>query len=83
MPFCEPCDRFYNPNTLLADGSCPRCSTVVVEPDDEAGSVAQAGFEPDSESSVPWHFWLVLVLVGLYLGWRVIQGVWWLIDQAV
>lgn len=80
MPFCEPCDRFYNPNTLLSDGSCPRCSTVVAEHEQQDGD--EQGSGPDSDNSVPWHFWLVLTLVGLYLAWRLVQGVWWLASQA-
>jgi len=29
----------------------------------------------DPEAKVPWHFWLTLVAVVGYLGYRVLQGV--------
>ena len=32
MPWCEACNRFFNPNTLLHDGSCPVCGTVIAPP---------------------------------------------------
>jgi hypothetical protein len=30
---------------------------------------------------VPWHFWLLLVSVVVYLGWRAWEGVEWLINR--
>ena len=65
MPWCEDCGRYYTPNTMAADGSCPRCGRVIAEPRDER---------------LPWHFWLLVVAVTVYLGWRAVQGVVWLID---
>ena len=86
MPWCDPCDRFYNPNTLLVDGSCPRCSTVLDvadgAADGSADGTADGGGQTASSSKIPWHFWVVLVLVALYLGWRVVQGI-WLAVQAI
>jgi hypothetical protein len=32
----------------------------------------------DEKVKVPWHFWLLVGAVALYLGWRLIQGVAWL-----
>ena len=68
MPWCEPCDRFYNPATLTTDGSCP------------AGHhVADPVVEPNLP--VPWHFKLLLAFVVLYLGWRLVQLVAWGLDR--
>ena len=64
MPWCEPCGRFYNPNPLRADGTCPNDHVV-----------ADA---TTADTKVPWHFWMLLVALGIYLSWRVIQGVMWL-----
>lgn len=25
MPWCEPCERFFNPNSLTEEGACPSC----------------------------------------------------------
>ena len=63
MPWCEPCARFYNPNSLNADGTCPSCGRTIETPE----SVVE-------RNRVPWHFWLLLVAAGGYLGWRAIQG---------
>jgi hypothetical protein len=30
---------------------------------------------------VPWHFWLLLLAAGIYLGYRAIQGIGWLISR--
>ncbi|MCC6436070.1 MAG: hypothetical protein IT196_13630 [Acidimicrobiales bacterium] len=65
MPWCDPCERFFNPNTLNRDGTCPSCGKQLAEPQ-------QQGWR-----SVPWHFWLLLGALVLYLGWRLIQGVAW------
>ncbi|WP_419841557.1 hypothetical protein [Candidatus Poriferisodalis sp.] len=28
----------------------------------------------------PWHFWLVVVMATVYLGWRAVEGVVWLVQ---
>jgi len=63
MPWCHDCDRFFNPNSMAPDGSCPSCGTRIAE-------------EPldDSDRKVPWHFWVLVAVTGGYLLWRVIQG---------
>lgn len=63
MPWCEPCVRFYNPNTVNPDGSCPGCGETLIAPS-----------QVIARNSVPWHFWLLLVAASVYLGWRAIQG---------
>jgi hypothetical protein len=63
MPWCEPCARFYNPNTVRPDGTCPTCNTRLAEPSTTT----------DEERKVPWHFWLLLIGVAVYLGWRLVQ----------
>lgn len=36
---------------------------------------------PDDEVRTPFSFKLMIVLVVLYLGWRLIQGVVWLFER--
>lgn len=36
---------------------------------------------PEDEVKAPWSFKLMIVLVVLYLGWRLVQGIIWLIEQ--
>ena len=72
MPFCATCDRFYNPNTLRPDGSCPACGRTVAEP----GAVATTEMP-----ATPWHFKVLVLAVVLYLGWRLVQGVVWVAQR--
>ena len=67
MPWCEPCAKFYNPNSLADEGECPACG--------EALEVTEATKLANEDVKVPWHFWLMLTAIVVYLGWRVIQGV--------
>jgi len=69
MPWCEDCSRFWNPNSLRADGSCPSCGRTIADGDSMAAARA------------PWHFKLMVAAVVLYLGWRAWQGVDWLIGR--
>jgi hypothetical protein len=32
MPWCDDCERFYNPPSLGRDGSCPTCGRVIAPP---------------------------------------------------
>lgn len=65
MPWCEDCAKFWNPNSMAPDGSCPSCG-------------AQIEDEPPS-TRVPWHFWILVAAAVIYLGWRAIQGIGWLL----
>jgi hypothetical protein len=66
VPWCEDCSKFWNPNSMPPDGTCPTCGALIGDP-------------PDSR--VPWHFWLLLIALVGYLGWRVVQGFQWLVDN--
>ncbi len=68
MPWCEDCSRFYNPNTLTAEGECP-----------DGHRVADP-IEAEPDPKIPWHFWLLVVALVIYLGWRLIQGIAWLVS---
>ena len=63
MPWCDDCAKFYNPNSMPPDGTCPSCGAVIGDPPD---------------TSVPWHFWVLIGATVLYLGWRLVQGIQWL-----
>ncbi len=61
MPFCEDCSRFWSPNSLGADGSCPTCGRSV------------ATKAEDVPARAPWHFKLLVLATVVYLGWRAWQ----------
>ncbi len=70
MPWCNDCNRFWNPNTLRLDGSCPSCGRVVAEPG-----------RPVVAAKAPWHFKLLVGALALYLGWRVIEAAIWVVER--
>ncbi len=97
VPFCEACDRHWTPTSMRPDGSCPACDRVlpVVEarrPSAGAGLADPVDLEPggavdgpgaadDDGPTAPWHFKLMLVALAVYLAWRGVQGVGWLVHH--
>lgn len=79
MPWCEECGRFYTPPTLTPEGDCPD-GHHVAEPGSDP-QLVQSGAPPREEEKVraPWHFWLLVAALAVYLGWRLVQGVAWLL----
>ncbi len=84
MPWCDDCDRFWNPNTMRPDGSCPSCGRVL-----DAAAVAGRRPAPalvgaatvdeeDAPPRAPWHFKLMVVALVVYLVWRFWEGLVWL-----
>jgi hypothetical protein len=67
MPWCDGCQKFYSPNTLRPDGTCP-----------EDHQVSEPQPQPVKKRA-PWHFWLLLIALAIYLGWRFVQLIGWLV----
>jgi len=68
VPWCDTCSRFYNPNSLAPDGTCVKCGAQIGDPAELV------------ENKVPWHFWLLVIALVVYLGWRLIQLIQWLLS---
>ena len=45
------------------------------------GSCPTCGRVIAPPQSAPWHFRLLMVAVVLYLGWRLVQGIEWLVHR--
>jgi hypothetical protein len=79
MPWCTGCDRFLSPNTVLADGTCPTCHSPVGEPARGAvvtttdATTSDSGPD-DDHTPIPWHLWLLIAALVVYLGYRAFQG---------
>lgn len=71
MPWCDTCDTYLAPNAVATDGTCPTCDDHV---DD-----ADRNEQPSSKA--PWHFWLMVVALVVYLGWRLVEGVIWAVGR--
>ena len=54
----------------MRSGTCPSC-----------GRELDGVLAPEEIPKIPWHFTLLLVAVGLYLAWRLVQGVAWMADR--
>lgn len=75
MPWCEPCNRYFNPNTLLPDGRCPSCGSQAGQSGAKptrppAAAAAQAESQPQK---APWHFKLLVAATVIYVGWRIVE----------
>ncbi len=69
MPWCEECAKYYTPNSVNADGTCPQCGDALQQPDGPTGedAITDSG---GGDESTPWHFKLLVVAVVAYLVWR-------------
>ena len=63
MPWCEECAKYWTPNAMNEDGTCPKCDGVVEDPSPDA----------THDEKAPWHFKLLVVSVVVYLGYRLVQ----------
>jgi hypothetical protein len=80
VPWCTDCDRFLSPSTVRPDGTCPTCGRPV-----EAGEVAthavaeRADTSEEELSPIPWHLKLLAGGIAVYLGYRLYQGIVWVV----
>jgi hypothetical protein len=87
VPWCDACDRFLSPSTVEVDGTCPSCGRVVDPGHAHApttGSPAKPAHDEDDElPPIPWHLWLLAAALAVYLGYRAMQGIEWLLGVVV
>ena len=82
MPWCEDCAKYFAPSAMRPDGSCPSCgrtleapkvaSTVTAKNIDLKRLAAGPGGDV-ADVKAPWHFKVLMVLLVLYLGWRIVD----------
>jgi len=78
MPWCEECAKYWAPSAMNEDGTCPTCGReVAAQQPITAKNVnvrkLAAGLDNDDDAKAPWHFKLLMVLLVVYLGWRLVQ----------
>ena len=61
----------------LANGPPANARRAAVSLEEGSPSPESVGPPPQP---VPWHFKLMVVLAALYVGWRLVQMIGWLID---
>jgi hypothetical protein len=61
------------------DGTCPTCGRLVEAPERQPITAKNinlrqlAAGEGEEAAKAPWHFKLLMVLLALYLTWRIVQ----------
>jgi hypothetical protein len=79
VPWCETCSRFLSPSTVHTDGSCPTCGRPVDAGNARAPLVATETESPEARADdhppIPWHLWLLVIALVIYLGFRAWQGI--------
>ncbi|HSO97258.1 MAG TPA: hypothetical protein VLV81_14615 [Acidimicrobiia bacterium] len=88
MPWCAACNRFLSPSTVHVDGTGPTCGNTVdagrAQPAPSVDATPAPGTQPDTDDPldpVPWHFKLMLGALAIYLGYRALQGVEWVVHH--
>jgi hypothetical protein len=89
VPWCSTCERFLSPPTVTPEGHCPSCGRPV-EPggSHSSGDVPERAPRTEGESAgeedlgpIPLHIKILGVALVVYLGWRFLQGVEWIIQR--
>lgn len=79
MPWCADCDRYLAP-TALTDGRCPACGrTADLGEVAEQAAAAAAARSEEERLPVPWHLKVLVAAIVVYLGYRLWQGIGWLV----
>ncbi len=78
MPWCEDCAKYFAPSSMTESGACPSCGRQLERQQVTSRNIdlkrLAAGENPDTDDvSAPWHFKLLMVLLAVYLGWRVVD----------
>ncbi len=69
MPWCEECAKYFTPNSVKTDGSCPTCGRPIQLPEGHEGAEVDSA----DDEKTPWHFKLLVGMTVVYLGWRFVQ----------
>ena len=77
MPWCTECDRFLSPSTVHEDGTCPTCGRAVER--SRVGAPTGGAEEDETLPPVPWHLKVLAGGVAVYLGYRLYQGILWVV----
>jgi hypothetical protein len=66
MPWCEECAKYWTPNSMNEDGTCPQCGEPIGDGHEHASTVV-------ADEKAPWHFKLLVVATVAYLVWRLVD----------
>ena len=87
MPWCPACERFLAPPSVTPEGRCPDCGQPV-EPgraraavDDPLATPPQDPGAAEELGPVPLHLKIIGGATVAYLGWRLVQGIAWVVKH--
>ena len=71
---------------MQPNGACPSCGRVLATMGMIRAEARTLGLEdptvnhkPDGTAKAPWHIKLMIVCLVIYLTWRLVQGIAWLL----
>jgi hypothetical protein len=68
---------------VKVDGTCPSCGRVVDPGHAHPAAATSADVEHEDDDDdlppIPWHLWLLAGALAVYLGYRAMQGIEWLL----
>ena len=65
MPWCDDCSAYVRPGELAESDACPTCGKTL----------------DTTPAKSPWHFKLLMVSLAIYLGYRAVQGIAWVMGR--
>lgn len=88
MPWCPACERFLAPPSVTPEGRCPDCQAPVeagkarvAVPGEPAAQPERGAGEPEDPGPVPLHLKILGGATVVYLGYRLIQGIAWVVHR--
>ncbi len=88
MPWCDSCAKYYAPNAMRPDGTCPTCGRSLATSGSLRAEARALGVDDptvvkkaDGTPKAPWHFKVMVVAVSIYLLWRLVQGIEWVVHR--
>jgi uncharacterized paraquat-inducible protein A len=65
LPWCDDCSAYWRAAELAEGDTCPTCGRTL----------------DTTPAKSPWHFKLLVVAMVIYLGYRLIQGIAWVVGK--
>jgi hypothetical protein len=84
VPWCPTCDRFLSPPTVTSEGTCPKCGRPVEPGRSRPRGASGPDDPPGAEEElppVPRHLKVLGAAMVVYLGYRFLQGVEWVVHR--
>jgi hypothetical protein len=77
VPWCAHCNKFLTPSTVRPDAACPVCGATV-----ERGLIPGMTRPADeARQGIPWHLKLLGAATAIYLGFRFLQLIDWVLHR--